>query len=145
MIETYFTQLEQIIQAFPSIRTYTLQKKIYGSKQGYISGSLLFNNGYRLDFVEVKDIDRASKIKYRYQYMDEQDACIFRYDNAPHHLNIATFPHHNHLGEQVEIISEKKSVGQQKIELDCEGLPSGIYFCTLKTSKGIQTTKMIKL
>lgn len=100
MIETYFTQLEQIIQAFPSIQTYTLQKKIYSSKQGYISGCLLFNNEYRLDFVEVKDIDCASKIKYRYQYMDEQYTCIFRYDNAPHHLNIATFPHHKHLGEQ---------------------------------------------
>ena len=27
--------------------------------------------------------------------------CIFRYDNAPHHRNIATFPHHKHSGEDI--------------------------------------------
>jgi hypothetical protein len=26
---------------------------------------------------------------------------IFRYDNAPHHRNIATFPHHKHVGNNV--------------------------------------------
>ncbi len=40
---------------------------------------------------------------------------------------------------------ESKSVGQQKIEWNCKGLPAGMYFCVLKTNNGIQTTKMIKL
>ena len=26
-----------------------------------------------------------------------QDTFIFRYDNAPHHPNVATFPHHKHV------------------------------------------------
>ncbi len=101
MIETYFAQLEQILQAFPNIQTHALQKKIYNVKQGYINGSLLFNNGHRLDFVEVKDMDRPSKVKYRYHYMAQDHTCIFRYDNAPHHRNIATFPHHKHIGEDI--------------------------------------------
>ena len=106
MIERYFTQLEQQLQAFPAIQTSTLTKKRYNAKQGYISGSIRFDSGYRLEFVEVKDMDRPAKVKYRYQYMRPHDACIFRYDNAPHHRDVATFPHHKHLGEGDEQVVE---------------------------------------
>ncbi|MEI6708420.1 MAG: DUF6516 family protein, partial [Methylococcales bacterium] len=53
------------------------------TKQGYISGSIIFETNNRLDFVEVKHTDVKQKIKYRYQYMDENQQMIFRYDNAP--------------------------------------------------------------
>jgi len=106
MIDAYFAQIEQTLQAFPHIQSATLTKKRYNARQGYISGSLLFVNGYRLEFVEVKDVDRSSKVKYRYQYMDQQDVCIFRYDDAPHHGGVATFPHHKHTGEKVEESNE---------------------------------------
>jgi hypothetical protein len=36
--------------------------------------------------------------KYSYQYM-RNDELIFRYDNAPHHQELATFPHHKHISE----------------------------------------------
>ena len=58
---------------------------------------------------------------------------------------IVTIIMYNFLGEQVEGIMERKAVGHQKIEWDCEGLPAGIYFCVLKTNEGMWTTKMIKL
>ena len=106
MIDQYFTQLEQQLQAFPTIQVSTLTKKRYNAKQGYISGSIRFDSGYRLEFAEVKDMNCSGKIKYRYQYMEPQDVCIFRYDNAPHHRNISTFPHHKHLGEGDEQIVE---------------------------------------
>lgn len=96
MIETYFLQLEQTIQEFPNVRYLSLTKKIYNANQGYISGSIIFENNHRLDFVEVKNTDTQPKIKYRYQYMNEHQTMIFRYDNAPHYLGIQTFPHHKH-------------------------------------------------
>jgi len=106
MIEGYFAQLEQILQEFPNICSLTVRKKIYNVKQGYISGSIIFENGYRLDFVEVKDIDIKSKIKYRYHYMDNHHAMIFRYDNAPHHQDIPNFPYHKHEHNQIKASSE---------------------------------------
>ena len=106
MIEGYFAEIERIIQIFSIIRSYTLHKKVYNAKQGYMSGSLLFESGNRLDFVEVKDMDRISKMKYRYQYMNQQGECFFRYDNAPHHQNISTFPHHKHINEAIESADE---------------------------------------
>ena len=102
MIDAYFTQVEHVLQAFPNIRSSTLTTKRYNAKQGYIKGSIDFETGCRLEFVEVKDMDCLAKIKYRYQYMNPQEACIFRYDNAPHHSDLPTFPHHKHTGEDVE-------------------------------------------
>ncbi len=33
--------------------------------------------------------------------MDVNNRLIFRYDNAPHHRQVPTFPHHKHLPEEV--------------------------------------------
>lgn len=66
MIETCFVEIEAAIQSFPNIRTYNLRKKIYNQSQGYIGGTIIFSNGCRLDFIEVKNVDFPNKIKYRY-------------------------------------------------------------------------------
>jgi len=43
------------------------------------------------------------------------------------------------------ILNEEKIPGNFEMEIELSDLPKGIYFCTLKTNKGIQTTKLIKL
>lgn len=106
MITAYFSQIENVLQTFPNIRTYTLQTRVYNATQGYISGRIIFENGWRLDFVEVKDTDVVIKVKYRYQCMNEKQALLFRYDNAPHHREIHTFPHHKHSPHQIEESAE---------------------------------------
>ena len=102
MIEAYFSQIEAILCEFPTIRSYTLRKKVYNIKQGFISGSIVFENEYMLDFVEVKDAESSAKLKYRYQYMNQHHEVVFRYDNAPHHRQLKTFPHHKHLPQDIE-------------------------------------------
>lgn len=99
MIEAYFESVEKTIQAFPYVWSYTLSKKVYNAKQGFIRGIILFDDDTRLEFVAVKDADVSENIKYRYQYMDKDHTMIFRYDNAPHHPHIPTFPHHKHVDE----------------------------------------------
>lgn len=42
--------------------------------------------------------------------MDEQSNLIFRYDNAKHHPDVSTFPHHKHLPNGV-IKSSEPSIG----------------------------------
>lgn len=63
-----------------------------------IEGRIAFSNGTILEFVESITPER---LKYRYQFMNADGTVIFRYDNAPHHRNLATFPHHKHVGENV--------------------------------------------
>ncbi|MFM6663415.1 MAG: DUF6516 family protein, partial [Microcystis panniformis] len=65
--------------------------------------------------VEVKNTDTKPKIKYRYHYMNEAQTMIFRYDNAPHHVEIATFPHHKH---EVDDIKESLEPSLEQVLLE---------------------------
>jgi hypothetical protein len=40
----------------------------------------------------VDEIERV----YSFHWQDQNDVMIMRWDNAPHHRHIATFPHHKH-------------------------------------------------
>jgi hypothetical protein len=96
MIEAYFDALERNLRDFPVIRSYTLTKKPYNIYQGYVAGKVIFDNGFSLHFVEVMDVEIGRKLKYRYHCMDAGQELLFRYDNAPHHPEVETFPHHKH-------------------------------------------------
>ncbi len=101
MIEKYFAEIEKAISYFKEIRTYNLRKKIYNNRQGFIGGIITFEDESQLDFIEVKNTDIKQKVKYRYHYMNKEKIIIFRYDNATHHKNIKTYPHHKHLKDSV--------------------------------------------
>lgn len=49
----------------------------------------------------------------------------------------------NHLGKQVEFISQQQPQGKQKISWNAEGLSQGIYFYTLKAGDQLATGKMV--
>ena len=40
--------------------------------------------------------------------MSKYDELIHRWDNTPHHPDIATFPHHQHIGNELNVHSSKK-------------------------------------
>lgn len=102
MIEDYFLQLENILREFPVIRSYALNKKIYNNQQGMIGGRIVFENESSLEFLEVVDTEQESKLKYRYHYMGKSQNLIFRYDNAPHHPQVNSFPHHKHTTQAIK-------------------------------------------
>ena len=100
MISRYFEHIENVILNFNNISSHSIEKKYYSHTKGFIKGIIIFTNGYKLEFMEVKDTEISSKDKYKYHFMDEQNNLIFRYDNAPHHREIKTFPHHKHLSTE---------------------------------------------
>jgi hypothetical protein len=70
---------------------------------------LVFCDGSRL-FVRSR-LDVTAKVRevdYAYVYFDPSGKRIFQYDDAPHHPDIPTHPHHLHRGE-------KLSQGKDKI------------------------------
>ncbi len=59
------------------------------------------------------------KKKYKYRLRNMDNLMIFRYDNAPHHQDVDSFPNHKHLPGKIlnstepdvkEILSEIKSI-----------------------------------
>ena len=53
----------------------------------------------------------VSKRKYSFQWMDKNYNLKIRWDNAPHHRQITTFPHHKHIEHEDNIHeSEEKRI-----------------------------------
>jgi len=50
----------------------------------------------------VKEYNDSEKRNYSYHWQDENGKLITRWDNAPHHKQIKTFPHHKHAGNTLE-------------------------------------------
>jgi len=52
--------------------------------------------------------ERTERYKYSYHYQDGNGKVIFRYDMAPHHIEIETFPHHKHINSEkvIEIFKD---------------------------------------
>lgn len=74
---------------------------------GAITAILWFADGSLLDFTEVVEVRAYRPIKHRYTYHYMRDEkTIFRYDNAKHHRQIKTFPHHKHVGRKVVAAAE---------------------------------------
>jgi hypothetical protein len=44
---------------------------------------------------------------YSYYWLRSDETVIIGWDNAPHHLRISSFPHHKHIGDRIEISSER--------------------------------------
>ncbi len=42
--------------------------------------------------------------RYSYYWLDSENNLKIGWDNAPHHKNLETFPHHKHLGEKLNIV-----------------------------------------
>lgn len=103
MINTYSQNLEKWIQECPLIITYQFQLVRLSPKTGYIEGRAFFIDQSWLSFFEFLSLDeqKVNREKYRYQYMTKDNKMIFRYDNAPHHPGIKTFPNHKHVENKV--------------------------------------------
>lgn len=66
---------------------------------GLIRCRVVFWDESFLDLYEVvsTELGYPVRVHYAYTYVREERR-VFRYDNAPHHPEIVTHPHHKHIG-----------------------------------------------
>jgi hypothetical protein len=72
-----------------------------------------------LDLYEVvsTELGYPVRISYAYTYLHREQR-VFRYDNAPHHPEIITFPHHKHSGPQDRLTpADQPSLSQVMAEI----------------------------
>ena len=69
------------------------------AEAGLIGGSITFKDGSIFHFKEVLV---GKNRYYRFHYMDERNNLISRWDTAPHHNELKTFPYHVHLPDCVK-------------------------------------------
>ena len=100
----YTGYIKTVINKFSDIITEeTLEIFEATPSEGFIRGTIMFIDGSTLGFLEYVRIieSKPAKIKYRYNYTDKNSKLVFRYDNAPHHRKLKTFPHHKHLPNNI--------------------------------------------
>lgn len=71
-----------------------------GRNPNHIRFRLTFQDGTHLHISE--EWRHGSLGAYSYYWLDERDALIQGWDNAPHHPQLANYPHHMHVGAQHE-------------------------------------------
>jgi len=99
VLESIASPIEFAIRDCALVVTHHLAKVQLSATIGYIEGGVTFVDNSRLVFFEFlrQTAEGVQREKYRYHFMDSDDQLIFRYDNAPHHPEIATHPDHKHL------------------------------------------------
>jgi len=103
MLHRYLSRLYATIHSRSEIEIEHLNAKQPATLHGRIAGRLRFYDGSTLEFEEVLELWKPrwiSKIYYKYQQAD--GTLIFRYDNAPHHPELSTYPDHIHIEGRVE-------------------------------------------
>jgi len=99
LIEEYFREIEGWITDCPYVVESCIEKDKRSFHIGIIEGKIKFRDGSLLHFLEFVSVkDEINKFKYSYHFQTEDRRLIFRYDVAPHHKDISSFPHHKHLG-----------------------------------------------
>ena len=104
MIHKFIESFEKVSASSPIILSSDIQKH-FGpdGKTVYLRGRFLFIDSSMLEIAlfVAESHNKLSIDKYRYHYSDKHGQMKFRYDNAPHHHEMPSFPHHKHTPNKV--------------------------------------------
>ncbi len=104
MIHRFVEDLEKTLASSPVILSSNIQKHFGPDKATvYFKSTLLFIDSSILEIAVFanKSHNAVSIDKYRFHYMDKYGRMLFRYDNAPHHPGLPSFPDHKHTENNV--------------------------------------------
>jgi hypothetical protein len=85
----------------PLVEDFRLVREFCSMESGYIRFVLKLIDDSELHIFEHVD-SNLHKTHYSYHWQDKRKTMILRWDNAPHHPEIKTFPYHLHEEENVK-------------------------------------------
>jgi len=118
-IGEYFTRVRQLIQGVPEASAERYEEQILSATRGNLRIRLRFTNQALLEISEAILLvaEEPLWLSYRYHYQDPYTGLVFRYDNAPHHPEITTYPDHKHTGDDV-LASSHPSIEEILLEVE---------------------------
>lgn len=98
MIEIYVNEILQHLSLSFAVSSFKVKKLRIVEDEGFMRVRCNLNNGDILEFAEyVKILQGEPKIQtYRYHGQKSDGTLVKRWDNVPHHPEIASFPNHLH-------------------------------------------------
>ena len=110
-LEKYLVRIEEKLRELePLISSSQIITERRSPNRVVLKGMIVFIDESLLHFLEyvLEEDNRLLRVSYRFHYIKQDGSLVFRYDNAPHHPELPTFPHHKHiLGNKVVSSSEK--------------------------------------
>jgi hypothetical protein len=103
--DDYVSLILSVLNRFAmAIQDYDVDFEIVEEREVIVEGRVTFKDGSYLDLAEevlITGRGELVRLDYRYQFIAEGRP-VFRYDSAPHHPKVSTFPHHKHGADQKE-------------------------------------------
>ncbi len=119
-IADYFSSVERSLRQQPSVTSIEIIEILASDAfNGILRCRVHFWDGSFLSIHETvsTELGYPVRIVYAYAYLRENQ-CLFRYDNAPHHPEIITYPHHKHIGENKLAPTEQPAIQQVLNEIE---------------------------
>ncbi|MCZ7380176.1 MAG: DUF6516 family protein [Candidatus Methanoperedens sp.] len=97
MLENFLADLKASLTASPIVKDIEILDEFVTSVSGFLDCRILLIDGSELFVTEYFTVlkDRLKRDKYSY-HLQKNDELIIRWDNAPHHRELSTFPFHIH-------------------------------------------------
>jgi len=93
----YYLSLQNAVHAAPHVLRSDVQFEEIDVNECYVRGVLTLIGGFELHIAEyVVTEPILTRPKYRYHLQASGGKLVSRWDNAPHHPDVSTFPDHRH-------------------------------------------------
>jgi hypothetical protein len=99
-VRGYLDEVEQAFLLSPVVRAVQVREREERLYEGFIRLRAVLSNGDLLEAFEfvVATPDALQTLTYRTHWQQGDGRLKRRWDNAPHHKDVPTFPHHVHVG-----------------------------------------------
>jgi hypothetical protein len=103
MITSYFDEIRQALLLNELVASFKIIREMTGSNDGFMRVKCRLSDSSILEFAEYVQIVSGKMVRptYSYHWQTNRGTLRRRWDNAPHHPEIITFPDHQHNGDLV--------------------------------------------
>ena len=104
MIRKFVSEIEKSINSSSIVISSNIQKYFGPNEETvYVKGHIIIldSSVLEISLYAFRYRDDIAVDKYRFHYMTGTGQILFRYDNAPHHPEIGSYPNHKHTPDKV--------------------------------------------
>lgn len=108
-VSAYLDEVELAFLLSPVVRSVQVREREERLHEGFIRLRAVLSNGDLLEAFEfvVATPDTLQTLTYRIHWQQGDGRLRRRWDNAPHHREVPTFPHHVHAGPTDHVASSE--------------------------------------
>ena len=122
MIEGYLRDLDTLLSTSPAVYEVEIVRRTLRDTDV----EKVLNYRYRVTLVNGGFIEMTERVlesqgilevtKYRHHWQDRDGLLLKRWDNAPHHPTVGTFPHHLHDGSEDRVVDHPPTTGLEVLQ-----------------------------